>query len=116
MAPQIGPNDAPMMPNTAAASPALPESTSAIEAAVPMPQEMNGLTFGSVFLKLAAAISELKQAGGNAAIASNSPEDLRRPSPMIVLISSVGLSTDGLAGRTDQHRRRRPRSTGPGNP
>ena len=65
-----------MMPNTPAALPALPESTSAIEAAVPMPHEMNGLTFGRVFLKLAAAISELKQAGGKAAMANSSQKIL----------------------------------------
>ena len=51
------------MLNTPAALPALPESTSATDAAVPMPQEMNGLTLGNVFLKLAAAIKE-SEAGG----------------------------------------------------
>ena len=98
MAPQIGPNDAPMMPNTAAAFPALPESTKAIDAAVPMPQEINGFTLGSVFLKLAAAISELKHAGGNAAIASNNQKIFAVPSPMIVPISSVGFNSMGLSG------------------
>src|SRR6185369_14236085 len=38
--------------------------------AAPMPTETNGVTFGSVVLKLLAAINEEKQAGGNAATAS----------------------------------------------
>ena len=35
--------------------------------AVPMPTEMNGLSFGNVVLKLFAAMNAEKQAGGNAA-------------------------------------------------
>ena len=78
-----------------------------------MPQEMNGLTLGIVFLKLAAAISELKQAGGNAAIASNSQKIFAVPSPMIVPISSVGFNSTGLPSSC-RCRRCRPQSTGPG--
>ena len=125
MAPQIGPNDAPMMPNTAAALPALPESTRAIDAAVPMPQEMNGLTFGSVFLKLAAAISELKQAGGKRGDCQQQPEDFCRSFAHDRVHQFRRLEHHGFAGRKtstvgagyDQQRRaagkdRRPGDTG----
>ena len=68
----------------------------AMEAAVPIPHEMKGFTLGSVFLKLAAAISELKQAGGKAAMASKSQKNLAMPSPIIVSMSSVGFKMTSL--------------------
>ena len=59
-----------MILNTPTALPARPETARTIATSVPSPQEMIGLTFGNVVLKLLAAIKEEKHAGGKAAIAS----------------------------------------------
>jgi hypothetical protein len=49
--------------------------------AAPIPTEMNGLTFGSVVLKLLAAMKAEKQAGGNAATARRNMTHLATPGP-----------------------------------
>ena len=46
-----------------------------------MPTEMNGFTFGSVVLKLLAAMNDEKQAGGNAAMASRNITHLALSGP-----------------------------------
>ncbi len=59
-----------MITNTAMALATTPVTARMIATTVPMPTEMNGFTFGSVVLKLLAAMKDEKQAGGNAAMAS----------------------------------------------
>src|SRR5512133_2397172 len=76
MAPTIGPKEAPIMPNTLGswaahlASGAALKGNTAIRmlTIAPMPTDTNGLTFGSVVLKLLAAMNEEKQALGKAAM------------------------------------------------
>src|SRR5512137_2418897 len=58
---------------------------------VPMPTEMNGLTLGSVVLKLLAAMKAEKQTGGNAAMASRNITHLALSGP-----STVGMSSKEL--------------------
>jgi len=64
MAPQMGPNEAPMTWKTLLTSPAQPLTAKAAAANAPTPTEIAGLTFGIVVLKLFAAISDEKQAPG----------------------------------------------------
>src|SRR5208337_723748 len=67
MAPQIGPNEAPMMPKTPPRLPATLVTARMMLAIVPMPTDRNGFTLGRTVLQLLAAMNEEKQAPGKAA-------------------------------------------------
>src|SRR5208337_551142 len=67
MAPQIGPNEAPMMPKTPPRLPATLVTARMMLTIAPMPTDRNGFTLGRTVLKLLAAMNEEKQAPGKAA-------------------------------------------------
>ena len=111
MAPHTGPNEAPIIVNTETTSPAQPVTASRILTAVPIPTEMNGLTFGSVVLKLLAAMNAEKQAGGMAAIARRYQKTAATLVPIIDSIKAVvcisppaGDESASVGTRDDQQR------------
>ena len=99
IAPQIGPNEAPMKAKTAMHLPATPETARAMETTQPMPQETHGLTLGRVVLIELAAISEEKQALGKAVIASAKASHLAALAPKIAPIRFIGFRSTLPAAR-----------------
>src|SRR5579883_329777 len=67
MAPQMGPNEAPMKPNTAPKSPATRVTAKRMLTKAPKPTDRKELTCGITVLKLLAAMNDEKQAPGKAA-------------------------------------------------
>src|SRR5579875_2908267 len=67
MAPQMGPKEAPMRPNTAPKSPATRVTAKRMLTKAPKPTDRKELTCGITVLKLLAAMNDEKQAPGKAA-------------------------------------------------
>src|SRR5579875_2997047 len=70
MAPQMGPKEAPMRPNTAPKSPATRVTAKRMLTKAPKPTDRKELTCGITVLKLLAAMNDEKQAPGKAASVS----------------------------------------------
>ncbi|OQB89844.1 MAG: hypothetical protein BWX84_02237 [Verrucomicrobia bacterium ADurb.Bin118] len=106
MAPQIGPNDAPMMTNTGTTCAARPVTARMMLTAAPKPTEMNGFTLGNVVLKLFAAMKDEKHADGNAANASRNMSTRATLSPsttlnrLVVRYRALGVASTAIFSRS----------------
>ena len=80
-----------MITKTGTTRPASPVTARMMLTAAPMPTDTKGFTFGSVVLKLLAAMKAEKQADGNAAIASRKAIHLNAVGPRITGMRLTGF-------------------------